>query len=318
MPQEVITLREKRVLVTGANGFIGSHLCQALSAQGAQTFGFVRKPRALELTLTEQHQVDVQDRLLVKKMVQDLHPEFVVHLAAVKNRSLDLAEYRAGYEGNLFGAINLIEACQELTISPRFIFLGSCEEYGHNPVPFDETSRESPVSAYAASKLAVTQLLQTLARAIDFQAVILRPSIVYGPGQDTDMFLPALIKSLVSGESFPMTPGEQTRDYVYIDDVVDAILRVLTTSGLRGRVINISSGIPVCNEDLAKNTAQLIGIEAVKLIGFGARNYRPGEAMNYWADNSLALELLGWMPCISLEDGLRRTISYFRGMKANG
>lgn len=312
-----MSLQGKRVLVTGAGGFVGSRLCQVLYAQGALVVGFVRSLREQERHLADQHVVDISDRVRVRGLVQLVQPELVVHLAAAKNRSLALAEYRVGYEANLLGTLNLIEACQELTTLARFVFLGSCEEYGGQAVPFDESSRESPVSAYAVTKLAVTQFLQTLARANGFPAVILRPSIVYGPGQSTDMFLPALIRALVSGGRFGMSWGGQTRDFLYIDDLVSAVVKALdapNVPNVHGQVINVSSALPIRIDDLARKTARLIGLEAESLLDFGAQGYRPGEAMNYWAKNSLAGTLLDWVPLVSLEDGLRQTIDYFRAV----
>lgn len=313
-----MSLQKKRVLVTGAGGFVGRHLSQVLNAQGVLVVGFVRNPSAHKQYFVEHHVLDMLDRVRLQQVVQDVQPELVVHLAADKNRGTDQAEYRSGYEANLLGSLNLIEACQELSNLTRFVFLGSCEEYGQQPAPFDESTRELPVSAYAVTKLAVTQLLQALARAKDFPAVILRPSIVYGPGQTPEMFLPALIQALVSGERFAMSRGEQTRDYLYIDDLVNAILAALNASDIQGQVINVSSALPIRIDNLAKQTARLIGLDAEKLLDFGARNYRPGEAMDYWAKNRRAKALLDWMPRMSLEAGLRQTIAYFREPTSGG
>lgn len=308
-----MSLREKRVLVTGAGGFVGAHLCRVLHAQGAtQVVGFTRGRNACARHVAEQHMVDISDRLRLRQLVQSVQPELVVHLAAAKNRGLGQADYRVAYETNLLGSLNLIEACEELTALGRFVFLGTWDEYGQHPAPFDESSRELPVSAYGVTKLAVTQLLQTLARARGFPAVILRPSIAYGPGQGTDMFLPALIKALVSGEKFRMSRGEQTRDFLYIDDLVNAIVRALDANAVQGRVINICSASPVRIDALARKAARLIGPEAERMLDFGARDYRPGEGMDYRAGNSLARTLLGWAPEVPLEAGLRQTIEYFR------
>ena len=314
-----MSLQEKRVLVTCAGGFVGSHLCRALHAQGIhQVVGLGRSRSVHEQHFAEQHVVDIADRVWVRQLVQDVRPDLVVHLAASKNRGFDLADYRAGYETNLFGSLNLIEACQGLPTLTRFVFLGAWDEYGELAVPFDESSRELPVSAYGVSKLAATQFLQALARVRGFPAVILRPSIAYGPGQGGDMFLAGLIKALVSGERFAMSQGEQTRDFVYIDDLINAILRALNAPAVQGRVINICSGVPVRIDAVARKVAHLVAPEAQRLIDFGALDYRPGEGMNCWANNSLAAALLDWVPLVSLEDGLRQTIDHFRAvMPAN-
>ena len=308
----MMSLRNKCVLVTGAGSFIGSHLCRALHTQGARVIGFVKNTNAFTQHTTEQHVVDISDRLRLGQLVKNTRPDLVVHLAGNKNRGLGSAEYRAGYEINLLGTLNLAEACQELTTLSRFIFLGTSEEYGRLPVPFEESFREAPINAYGVTKLAAIQFLQALVQAHGFPAVILRPSIVYGPRQDVDMFLPALIKTLISGKQFEMTRGEQTRDFLFIDDMVNAILHALNAPGVEGQVINISSAKPVRIDHLAKKVAQLIGPGTENLLNFGARDYRPGETMNYWSNNVRAQELLNWSPTISLEEGLRQTILYYR------
>jgi len=310
--QCTMNMQKKCVLVTGASGFIGGHLCRMLYELGAQIFGLVRCPGLRKQHLYEQHVVDIVDRQQVRSLVYDLRPDLVVHLAANKNRACELAGYRDSYKVNVLGSLNLIEACLELPSLTRFVFLGTCEEYGLQPVPFDETLREIPVSPYAVTKLAVTQLLQAIAQSHDFPAVILRLSVVYGPGQGKDMFLPGLVQALLAKSRFKMTRGEQTRDFVFIEDVTDAILRALTVPDLQGQVINISSAQPIRIEDIAIKAAQLIDHDAESLLDIGGREYAAGETMNYWASNQRAWELIKWRPATSLEDGLRRTVTYYR------
>jgi UDP-glucose 4-epimerase len=307
-----MNFRNKRVLVTGAGGFVGSRLCKALHRQGALVSGFVRRPPAEKQDAFTAHVVDMSDRSRIRQLVDEIQPELAVHLAADKNRSPDLAAYRASYETNVLGSLNLIEACEERKTLEKFVFIGSCEEYGAQAAPFEESCREAPVSAYGVTKLATTQLLQTFATARRFLAVILRPSIVFGPGQAPDMFLPALIRTLLSGQRFAMTAGDQTRDFVYVDDLVDAILQAMGAPAAQGEIINISSAQPIRIRDIAKMAAALIGPEAERLIDFGARDCRPGEALDYWAGNERAKTMLNWQPATPLEDALRQTIGHFR------
>ena len=309
-----MSLKNKRVLVTGAGGFIGKHLCKALFKEDASIVGLVRVV-AHNKYLSEQYAVDILDKAKTKKIIKDVQPDFVVHLAANKNRGVDAKAYREGYETNFIGSRNLIEACQSLVSLSRFVFLGSSDEYGQLPVPFVETVREAPVNAYGASKLAVTHMLQTLARSNGFPCVILRPTIAYGPAQDIGMFLPAMITTLVAGNMFEMSPGAQTRDFVYIDDLIDAILRALVVPDVLGNLINVSSAIPIRISELSRMTAKMITSKSEHLLAFGARNYRSGEAMHYWATNLKAKQMLEWQPTIQLEEGLRKTIDYFQAAR---
>lgn len=301
------------VLVTGASGFIGRHLCKSLKKKGINVIALSRSGQCKELDATQQYGLDLRDRVNVREFIQYTKPRYVVHLAAMKGRSIVPSEYRFAYDANWLSSFNLVEACNEVGTLRRFVFLGSTDEYGRLAPPFIEQSREAPTTSYGLSKLAATQLLQTFARSCDFPAVILRPTIAYGPQQGSDMFLSAMIQALVCGERFAMTLGEQTRDYVYIDDLISAIISALLVGNeVCGQLINISSGVPLRVKDLANMVARIVGNEAFELLDFGARDYRQGEAMEYWSNNDLAEVLLNWKPLVSLENGLRQTIHSFQ------
>jgi nucleoside-diphosphate-sugar epimerase len=235
-------------------------------------------------------------------------------LSANKTRSAEIDDFRQCIDQNLIGTLNLLEACQLSSCSPRFISICTCEEYGGADAPYLETMREIPVSAYSCSKVATTQLLQTLHRTQGLPVIVLRPSLAYGPGQGDEMFLPALIHSLLNGNRFAMSRGEQSRDYVYIDDVIAALLKAAVCADVTGQIINISSGEPSRIIDVTKLVVDLIGNEVETLLDIGKIKYRKGEAMNYWADRSKAKELLGWEPKISLQDGVTRTVEYYRSI----
>ena len=262
--------------------------------------------------MSEQYDVDILDEITIRQIIHAVQPEFVVHLAASKDRGVDTAAYREGYKTNLIGSLNLINACQDISALTRFVFLGSTDEYGQLHTPFKESDKEAPITAYGASKLAVTEVLRALSRSNKFPSVTLRPTIAYGPGQDDSMFLPALIRALVEGRNFDMSLGEQTRDFVYVDDLVQAIIQALLAPSLCGDVINISSATPIRIDALAKMTANILGKGAEELLKFGAKDYRTSDVMQYWAANTLAKSLLGWSPTVSLEEGVQRTVDYFK------
>lgn len=301
----------KRVLVTGCTGFVGQVLCRALAEKGAFVHGLARtavpQPWLAGVSAT-----DLLDKSAVMEVVRAVRPACVIHLAGIKARGIDFADFDLAYQANLGGSLNLVAACSAFEELEKFVFLGSCEEYGVLDVPFAEESREAPVTAYAITKLAVTQVLQSLWRGRHFPAVILRPSVIYGPGQQTDMFLPALIKALVAGGRFRMSAGEQTRDFIHVEDVVAGILSAMRVSSVSGKVLNLSSAKPVYIRDVALKAAQLIGEGALERLELGAIAYRPGESMTYWASNDLARESLGWVPKVSLDEGLAQTIAHYR------
>ena len=302
----------KRILVTGASGFIGRHLCKELQSKGFFVIGLDRIVGVECSSLSEQYAVDLTDRIAVQNVVKSFRPAFVVHLAAAKNKGVEFADFHEGFDINLTGSLNLIEACQAQSELTRFVFLGSSDEYGQLQAPFVESCREAPVTAYGVTKLAVTQFLQTFHRAKAFPAVVLRPTVIYGPGQDTSMFLPALMLSLLQGKKFKMSQGLQTRDFIYVSDVIQAIILSLTTPEIEGEIINVCSACSVKIADLARLTAQLIGNDADQLLDIGAIPTRPGEAVDYWALHEMATTLLHWKPRIDLENGLRLSIESYR------
>src|SRR5437667_2751057 len=265
------SLRDKRVLVSGSHGFIGVHLCASLRGVGAQVIGVARRARASEGPSMEVHDVDLVDGEAIRRLIEDTCPEFVVHLAGARERTLELGEFGPSYKVNLLGTLNLVQACRAVGCPSRFVSLGTCEEYGDGTVPFDETQREAPVSAYGVSKLAATHLLEAVSRTCQFPAVVLRPTNVYGPGQGEEMFVPALVTALLCGREFAMTAGEQTRDYVYVADLVDAIIGALELQVPCG-VVNIGSGVPVRIKEIALLAARSIGPTASKLLRLGSRD----------------------------------------------
>lgn len=306
-----LRLQGESVLISGVTGFIGRHLARVLNASGARVYGLSRLG-AQDFADGHCFVCDIQDRERLNEIVREVRPSYVFHLAANKSRSARISDFRECIDQNLIGTLNLLEACQLAACTPRFISVGTCEEYGGAEAPYHETLRESPVSAYSCSKVAVTQLLQTFHRIHGLPVVVLRPSLAYGPGQGEEMFLPALIRSLLSGQRFAMSRGEQTRDYVYIDDVVEAMLRAAVCQDATGQVINVSSGEPARIVDVTRRVVELIGNDAADLLDVGKLDYRHGEAMNYWADRTRARTLLGWEPSVSLLDGLARTVEHYR------
>ena len=302
-------LSNTRILLTGASGFIGRHLSRCLFNHGAHVMSLLRENTCHPIFATEYYTVDFNQRDVLQALITRLQPNYVVHLAAIRAPNLSLADYINSYEANFILTMHLVDACQGLKDLRKFIFLGSCEEYGLQATPFKENKQEIPVSAYGVSKLAVTQFIKTFSRSTGFPGVVLRPSVVYGPEQATHMFLPAMIEALVFGNRFDLTAGDQTRDYIYIDDLVEAILMALDSQKtLSGDVMNISSANPVKIKDLALLTAELIGPHSQSLLNFGAKDYRYGEAMDYWANYDLAKNILHWQPKISLREGLLRMI----------
>jgi UDP-glucose 4-epimerase len=303
------------ILITGAEGFVGRHLTAALLSSGASVTQLVRRGSATAIQNKSSIEIDLTDRKRVADAFSSRNPDFVVHLAATKSRGNIGCDFIDNYDANASMVINVIHACFNLSNFKKLIFIGTCDEYGPIPCPFVESHREAPSNAYGLGKLAATQMLGTLSRSDGFPSIILRPSVIYGPRQGTEMFLSALIQSLVAGNDFAMTAGEQYRDFVYVDDVVDAIIRALNAhEAINGKVFNIGSGQSRRINDVAVFVAKQIGQNAIEHIKFGAIPYRPNEVMDYSVDITQARSVLGWQPKTSLEAGLQETVKYFKSV----
>lgn len=296
----------QRVLVTGAAGFVGSHLVPTLSSQGADVAVLVRGEAKANASFVG----DLRDAKFVDEAMSTWQPDVVFHLAAKRLRSLDTTYMREAIDVNVGGTLNLLSAAGKLSRQPRVVSLGTGEEYGDAPSPYREDQRELPVTGYSLTKLSATQLCQMLARTSGLAVCVVRPSVVYGPGQGVDMFLPALTRALLRRERFAMTAGEQTRDYAFVGDLVEALLRAGTADMVAGEVINIGSGVATRIATLADIVEAMTG--AVGYTDRGAVSYRPAELMTYSMDITKAERLLGWRPTTTLERGLEQTIAWYR------
>lgn len=301
-------LENKKILITGAGGFIGRHLITALSNFSAKLYSLDFKEISYPFTGTE-YVGKLEDISFLKSSIEDIKPDIVFHLAAKKDRVYSINDFFQSIETNLIGSLNLFSVLNEFASPESIVVLGTAEEYGRGEAPFNENMREAPVSSYSFSKTCLTHLCQVLHDLYALPFVILRPTVAYGPFQNEEMFLPALINSLLRGNEFKMTAGEQTRDFVYVDDLVDAMISATESKRALGEVINVGSASPVTIKELALRVQTIIGKEG--LLGFGKQDYRKGEIMNYSVENNKAVDLIDWSPNTSLDDGLKKTIDYY-------
>lgn len=295
----------RRVLVTGARGFIGGHLVPLLNNLGAEVTTASRGEH--DHSGTQHVRVDLTDPAACERAVSAARPEIIFHLAATRERTRNLDLLRDVLDTNLFATVNLFTAAAKLPALQTVVVLGSSEEYGGIVPAFREDMREEPVSAYSLSKVCSTHLAQFVHRVHGVPCVVLRPSVVYGPGQAPDMFLPALIRSIAAGRPFMMTPGQQTRDFIYVSDVVDALTKASACTD--GQILNVGSGESATMADVAGKVGSLLRRE--HLVQLGALDYRAQEVMDHCLDNSRVRRILDWAPRVSLEAGLAMTISAY-------
>jgi len=309
------TIRNKTLLVTGATGFIGSHLARKLLSEGADVHILLKKNsnpfRIKDITrdITLWHG-DIRKYSEVSLCLRNVQPRVIFHLAALRNVNRDPELIEQMIDINFKGTINLLRGVikENITID-CFVSTGSSEEYGDGPAPFNEDQREIPVSPYSASKVAATYFSQMLYKTMQLPVVTVRPLLTYGPSQDTDMFIPSLIQHCLERKDFPMTEGDQTREFNYVDDIVDAYLLAAESPGAAGEVINIGNGIEYSIRDVAEMIVRMMGNPIQLKIG--ALPKRPGETKHFFCNNMKAKRLLGWSPKTDLGEGLKRTIHWY-------
>ena len=302
----------KKFLITGAGGFIGRHLLHQLQTYGAHISTISRNHNNFPKEI-EQYTIDIKDTFAINECLQKCQPDHIFHLAAYKERDDSIQAFYSSVETNVIGTLNLFSAAKDTTSVQSIVTLGTAEEYGNNILPFNEKLRECPVTPYSFSKLCVSQLGELFFHLYNLPVIIIRPTLAYGPGQGTDMFLPSLITSLLDNKPFNMTLGEQTRDFVYVADLVEAMILASGNTNALGQIINIGSGVPIKISDIAQTIEKIIGKRG--LVKLGGKSYRKNEVMDYYIDPRKAETLLGWKAKTSLKEGLNRTIAYYKGVK---
>lgn len=308
------------VLVSGGAGFIGSHLVRRLVSLSADVHLIVRAGTRTHRVADTIDRVrvwtaDLRDEEEIEKVCRAVQPRWVFHLAgSTKTRFLDpkLESVRESIDVNILGCINLVAALSRISSVIRMIRTGSLEEYGNGPVPYVETQRERPVSPYSASQVAVTQYLQMLQSVLPFEVITLRAALTYGPMQDESFLIPSLIRHCLEARSFNLTSGTQERDFVFVSDVVEALLAAAGTGGIGGQIINVGSGRSVSVSDVARKIVQQCGADIE--IRTGAAPPRSSEISRLVCNPARAARLLGWHAETSLTAGLACTI---RWAKAN-
>jgi UDP-glucose 4-epimerase len=208
---------------------------------------------------------------------------------------------------NVLGTAHVLGAAVNMARPPRVVLVGSAEEYGPDaPLPYREDGPARPVSAYGASKLAVTEIARAAARAVP--VVVVRPSVVYGPGQPDRMLIACAMRAALTDSVCVVNGGTQTRDHVHVDDVARALLCAADRAdgAARGRVVNAASGDVRSVFDTAQRVVVIAGRGRIER---GPASSRQGDVMEMSMDVSLAAQLLDWRASVTLDEGIRRTLA---------
>jgi nucleoside-diphosphate-sugar epimerase len=288
-------------LVTGASGFIGSHLVSRLATLGADVHTVSRQ--AQRGTRNEVwHVADLTEASGCLELVGTVAPDVVFHLASAVTGAREVDLVLPLMEANQVAAVNLLTAIAKAAPTARVVLAGSIEEPHRGP-------DFMPVSPYAAAKSAATAYAMMFARLWSVRVSVLQIAMVYGPAQrDLTKLLPYATLNLLRGNAPQLSSGTRLVDWVYVDDVIDALLRTAETDAAVGEVFDICSGRPVSIRDTVELLAMIVGSEARPLFSVAAD--RPMDLAQR-GDSEPAANLLSWHASTPLETGLRQTVAWY-------
>ena len=301
-----------KILVTGAGGFVGAAVVRKAVRNGHEVFGTVR-PGSSDGRLVDiaPHfrlvPVDLRDRVEVTARMRELRPDTVVHVAwsGVSNRDrLD----RLQITDNIETSCHLLDASVETGVS-KFVGLGSQGEYGPYQRKITEQDLPKPTTLYGASKLAVYYLTRQLAAQAGISYAWMRLFSAYGPRDNPVWLIPSLIQEMLAGRRPKTTLGEQSWDYLFIDDIASAILAVSTSKTAEG-AFNLGSGQSIRVKSVVEKIRDLIAPQ-MELV-FGEIPYRADQVWHMEADITRLTDV-GWAPKTDIDVGLAATVQWFRG-----
>ncbi len=278
-----INLSGKKILVTGGNGYLGEKLISRLLKEKAKVFSLDLQVESSNKDV-EYYKADLRNKEKINNIIQEIEPSIIYHLAASLERTRDFSNVEDVFEINLFGTINLLNALKDINYE-AFIFTSTSEVYGGNNTrpPFKENDDFVPASPYSLSKYSAEMAVRNFSELHHKKFIILRLFNFYGKDMSSNFFLPQLINKLKRGENFDMTKGEQIRDFIHIDDVLQALIQT-SVEDTHNEVFNVCSGKGITLSELTVKLKKYFN--STSTINFGAIQYRDNEVWEMIGDNS--------------------------------
>lgn len=307
-------LNKSRVFITGSSGFIGANIVREL-LRNKYDVHILNRSRKLSWrlkgieNLITIHNEDITNFLRLKKALSKINPDYIIHLAAYGAYHYQ-NELEKIVHVNIEGTKNLLEASKNIPYK-CFINTGTSSEYGFKDESMKETDFCNPISYYAATKLAATNICKIFAQINNKPIVTFRLFSVYGPYEEHTRFIPTIMKSLIQKKEILLTPGNQRRDFIYTGDVAEAYIRALTLGKkIQGEICNIGTGKEYTNDKIVKLLFAVTGNKTE--IKKGAYPKRAWDTSHWKADTSHAKKILGWEPRHTINQGLSTTYSWFK------
>jgi nucleoside-diphosphate-sugar epimerase len=303
-------------LVTGGAGFIGSHLCEELARRGEQVRvvdSLITGKRAnlAHVPGVEFIEGDLADVDVARRAAAGV--DYVLHQAAIPSVPRSVSDPIASNRANIDATLNILVAARDAGVK-RLVYAGSSSAYGDQPtLPKREDMPTKPLSPYALQKLVGEQYLALFTKLYGLDTVTTRYFNVFGPRQDPSSPYSGVISLFISALVEARQPviygdGEQTRDFTYVANVVDGVLRACHAPGLAGQMMNVATGGRISLNDLLRTLCELIGVRTQAVF----KEPRAGDVRDSQADISRAKALTGYVPTVDLREGLERTLEWFR------
>lgn len=312
-------LEQKQVLVTGAGGFIGSHLTEALVKAGAKVRVFIRynsrdgrgNLEDLEPKVLEEIEIiagDLRDADVIERSVKGC--DAVFHLGALVGIPYSYKNPREVVETNIMGTFNVLTAARDHGVE-RIVHTSTSEVYGSaRYVPIDESHPLQGQSPYSASKIGADKLAESYYASYDLPVVTVRPFNCYGPRQSARAVIPTLITQALACEEIRLGNTGTLRDFTFVSDTVEGFIKAALMQAAVGKVVNVGSGQEISIGQLAHLIIKTLGSPAKIVVDESRLRPNRSEVTRLLADNRLAKETLGWEPQVSLEEGIKRTIAW--------
>ncbi|MDF0677224.1 MAG: NAD(P)-dependent oxidoreductase [Nitrospira sp.] len=297
--------RGDRVLVTGASGFLGSHLCQRLIQCGTEVHAVSRTLEGLPSENPRWWRVDLEDYAATKNLFESVKPHVVFHLSGQATGGADIRHVLPTLHSQLLSTVHLLTVSSEIGCR-RIILTGSLTEPQAGQVD------SSPSSPYAASKWASSAFARMFHCLYQAPVVIVRPFMVYGPNQNPEKVIPYSIRSLLRGDQPKLTSGAWRVDWIYVDDVIDGFIAAGEVSGIEGSTVDLGTGHLVSVEAMIRQIVEIMGVSIEPQ--FGALTSRLREEVRA-ADLEYTRRVLGWQPKVSVHEGLKRTVEWHRSSR---
>lgn len=299
----------KKILIIGGTGFIGYHVAiRAIKKNWKVTSISSTKPKKNRLlTQVKYLKCNISKKSEIEKKLKNLKFDYIVNLGG----HVDHSEKRKTYSSHFIGFRNLIDYFEKKNIN-SFIQAGSSVEYGFNKSPHNERMKcliNKKTSVYGKSKIFSTKLGLKIFKDSNFPITILRFYLVYGPRQDKNRFIPIIIDGCLKDKNFNCSSGDQVRDFIYIDDVIDVIFKVFKNTKAKGHIFNIGSGKKIKLKKIIEYIREYLNSGKPQ---YGLVKLRKDEPLNLYPSITKAKKYLSWKPKTKFLKGVIKTIKYYK------